>query len=490
MKRLITLFTIFLFLLVGGLTNSFGFYTQVGKQDNMSVVKEQATKQDFKYGTEGQTALKSEGADIVKQGNSVLLSGGSDSAGVASVFFLFRADRNAAGFNIVVDYHGDGQVEIIDQLLSIKESPRSYIFPVNGADSNNGKRVIHFSEPVNRVTDVSGDIEIHISVGSGKCMTLNSVSIEYVYQPENRVEVKKEVRVVNRYYGVLPPGWSYSVLSYYHRGPIWVWVGNGYVVYDGWWYALSYTEWVRFYYPTPVYRYYYHYCGEPYVAEKHIYVHRGGSRGDRRDFAPERKSPERVRSVVVKPIERRAPATLGVSTDTSKNLLQNGSDRSKIVINREDRKSVQPTPAEIKGAKRLSREAITGLMQQGHSSVRENRPQVVAADRQQRTQQEQVQWTQKERSGGVKAVRRIFESAVNAVFDTGTRSNSGISSAPANNGGGENVSQKRRAVAEARTQPTQQVQAAPARSETRQVQSSSTSSSSDDEQNKKHRRDR
>ncbi|MDD5433340.1 MAG: hypothetical protein PHE77_01635 [Candidatus Pacebacteria bacterium] len=326
-------FVAFFFLLVGGLNNSFA--------------------QAF-HGADGQIALQTEDAEIVEQGNSVVLAGGS---GSASVFFLFEADRSAIGFNIIVDYHGDGWVEIIDVLLSTNEKPRPYIIPINGKDDNDGKRIINFSDPINRVLDQDGNVEVHIRVGPGQCIILNSIVVEYIYQG-SRVEIQKEIRVVNRYYGILPPGYTYPILNYYHRGPIWVWNGYGYAVYDGWWYSPVFTEWLRVYYPTPTYRYYYHYCGNPYVREKYIYYHSGSSGSkiyDRQDFTPNRKAPEKVRSVIGNIRTKR-----DFQTQTGSQKLQNSVQANSVkdVQNKRPQSSAKFAPSEKQ--RRALTESSTG----------------------------------------------------------------------------------------------------------------------------------
>ncbi len=427
----------------------------------------QANGQDIQTfnGADGQIAFQSEDAEIIANGNSLVLSGGS---GVASIFFLFKVDRGAEKFNIVVDYHGDAQVEVIDTMLSTKEDARSYIFPINGKDNNNGKRVISFSDPISRVVNQDYYMEIHISSGPSKCITLNSISIEYIYPQEKQKET--EVRVVNRYYGVMPPGYSYSVLNYYHHGPIWVWDGYGYSIYDGWWYAPIYTQWVRVYYPVPVYRYYYHYCGEQYVAEKYIHHRGGNNRSDRR---------ERNRTV-----ESGKRTKFDNLFDGKENQGAPAKEKSALEVRSEAKKGRVM-------ARKLSQEAIYGLNQQGAS--------------QQNGSTRRVEYQAQQEKTGAKKISEGAQNFVGRLFNNNQPKNDSARTAPSQS----QQAEKKMPNREVRQQPTRQQQAQPAPTQTQQQperqkrteapkavvqQSSSTSTSSsasktdDDEQNKKRRR--
>ncbi len=335
MKRLVvSLLVVFLFLLVGGVGNSFSeFYTQVGHKDDSSVVavRDGQSRVDSKYGNEG---IKSQiigdaGVDIESSSfpHGVLLKSAPSQDGgaqnTASVYFLFKADRSARYFKIIVEYHGSGWVSYVDASLSTKEEPRPWSVPINGKDDSEGKRIIPVSESISRFISDEGNIEIHVTA-SGDALDLGSVSVEYIYS--DTTSTTSKVEIAHHHYGVFPPGYSYSIYHYYHKGPIWVYVDNStYEVYDGWWYASSYIEWVRVYYPIySTYRYYYHYCGEEYHEEKYIYVnHHNDDFVNRGRDCSVGKLEQRNRSVVAVKTKAKNPeiAPVGLS-NVSQNILQ------------------------------------------------------------------------------------------------------------------------------------------------------------------------
>jgi len=206
---------------------------------------------ETQFGTDAKIAFGEANVDFESFADqkAVVLSSPSTEAGelaLTAVYFLFKGDKKAVGFEVALDCAGnEGYISFVIANSSKKGNIREAIFPISGMEIIDGKKIVRVANP-KRYMDKDGNIEVHISVVGGYALTLNSISVEFE-ENKTEAEFKEPLKPTQHWYGALPPKNILDiseVMLHFHRGEVWLWVEQygkkKYTIFDVWWSKLKY----------------------------------------------------------------------------------------------------------------------------------------------------------------------------------------------------------------------------------------------------------